>query len=602
MKLTHIKIKDFRSFAGEHDFDVSSGVNYVVGPNNCGKSNLVRALAFALDPESVYVPERDRPTRDSATGMPPKTRITLTFSVGTSQPEKTLIKRAEAFEIAVRNKAGKTTTTPRTQTFAGTREVQLVRTFSSEGVGVTTFGAKSVGTISLSSHEKLHQDLESQFAKAVRFGVIHSGEDLESLLKGKFREILQLVINDHLADELAVAEEARRTYQVALQDQLLKPLRDEIQKRVGGMFPEISVAELLPDIPTVDDTLSSVDVRLGDDMTTTQLAEKGTGVRGAVLVSMLQYMADQSRRSMVLAVEEPEAFLHPAAQESIRGHLEELASRADVSLIVTTHSPYVISRSDEAQITGLTKGAEGWTRCVTSVGGFSPDRSRVLGPLYRDPGMSDALEHSMQVPPDASVVVVTEGYTDGLFIEQALRAAGRTDLLDGVHFVAAHGARKVPEQALMLKGATSVPLVALLDSDTEGNEARDRLAGFGWHQSPQRVLSLQQWKCGCTGTHDKEIEHLLPHDVIQRTVEQLGEVAYDGLFTCGKQKRYELSVAWKEWAINNLPDHLGAEAPHIVWLMDEIHTRATKQRSKAESDERHRAARAQDRAASKASR
>jgi putative ATP-dependent endonuclease of the OLD family len=50
MKLTHIRIKDFRSFSGEHEFDVSSGVNYFVGPNNCGKSNLVRALELATEP------------------------------------------------------------------------------------------------------------------------------------------------------------------------------------------------------------------------------------------------------------------------------------------------------------------------------------------------------------------------------------------------------------------------------------------------------------------------------------------------------------------------------------------------------------------------
>ncbi|GAC86333.1 hypothetical protein GP2_102_00010 [Gordonia paraffinivorans NBRC 108238] len=48
MKLTHVRVKDLRSFSGEHEFDVSNGVNYVVGPNNCGKSNLVRALELAL--------------------------------------------------------------------------------------------------------------------------------------------------------------------------------------------------------------------------------------------------------------------------------------------------------------------------------------------------------------------------------------------------------------------------------------------------------------------------------------------------------------------------------------------------------------------------
>lgn len=580
MKLTHIKIKDFRSFYGEHEFEVGSGVNYVVGPNNCGKSNLARALAFALDPQSVYVPERDRPIRDGSGGQPAKTRITLTFVTGSTPPEQTLLKRAEAYEIAAREKAGKVTANSKTQTFAATGEVQLVRTFSTAGLGATTFGAKQVGVIALAASDKLHQELEKQFAKVMRFGVIHSGEDLESLLKGKFSEILQLVINDHLAAERTKAEEARGVYQRALQEELLKPLRDEIEKRVGTMFPEISVADLVPDIPTVDETLSSVDVRLGDAVSTTQLTEKGTGVRGAVLVSMLQYMADQSRRSMVLAVEEPEAFLHPAAQEAIRGHLEELARRPEVSLIVTTHSPYVISRTDDALVTELRKNSEGGTERVATVRG-GDERSRVLGSLYRDPGMADALENSLRIPEETSIVVVTEGYTDGLFIRQCLEASGQDALLDGIHFVWANGAKKVPEQALMLKGASSLPIVALLDHDPEGNEAVERLAGFGWKQQ-QRILSLKDWRCGCSGRHDQEIEHLIPHEVIERTVKTLGNQAFDGMFTCGNVKRYALSKQWKEWAIVNLPSYLGDGAPHMVWLVEEIRDKAKRQRFRAE--------------------
>jgi predicted ATP-dependent endonuclease of OLD family len=89
MKLTHIRIKDFRSFSGEHDFDVSSGVNYFVGPNNCGKSNLIRALELALDPDAIFSAVRDRPAREDQRGKPPTTRITLTFglaSLGLKSP------------------------------------------------------------------------------------------------------------------------------------------------------------------------------------------------------------------------------------------------------------------------------------------------------------------------------------------------------------------------------------------------------------------------------------------------------------------------------------------------------------------------------------
>ncbi len=58
---------------------------------------------------------------------------------------------------------------------------------------------------------------------------------------------------------------------------------------------------------------------------------------------MLRYLAEASKRSLVLAVEEPESFLHPTAQQTIRGDLEALDEHDDVTLMITTHSPFVVS-------------------------------------------------------------------------------------------------------------------------------------------------------------------------------------------------------------------------------------------------------------------
>ena len=476
MKLTHIRIKDFRSFSGEHDFDVSSGVNYFVGPNNCGKSNLIRALELALDPDAIFGAERDRPAREDQRGKPPTTRITLTFGVGKSGPEATLLRRAHEYEMAVRE-ARRAPIGEGVQTYADDHEVRLVTTFTGGG-RQTSFQAKGQGASSLAGDSDLHQKLEDQFRSALRFAVIHSGEDLYSLLRGKFREILQLVISDHLSDELTKAEAARADYLAALQAELLEPLRSRVLERVAGMFPEITVANLVPDVPTVAETLSSVDVQLGD-LVTTELKDKGTGVRGAVLVSMLQYLAEQSRRSLVLAVEEPEAFLHPAGQEAIRGHLEDLAMRADVSLLVTTHSPYVISRSAEALLTELRKSPDGATSKAASAPG-DESRADLLGSLYRDAGLARVLERSLEIPAGTKAVVITEGYTDGLFLRQCCEAVGRKDLLDGLHLIPAGRAANVVPQSILAEAATELPVIALLDYDDSGKAAAEKLKSFNW--------------------------------------------------------------------------------------------------------------------------
>ena len=564
MKLTHVRVKDFRSFDGEHEFDLSNGVNYFVGPNNSGKSNLLRAIELALDPDAEYLPERDRPASAQGVGQPRVTRITLTFLLGTTSPESTLLRRAKEYEKSVKASGG---------TYADSREVRLVASFQG-GVRQLTFGIKGAGNQRPPSDSNVHRKLEDQFWKVIRFAVIHSGEDLASLLNGKFREILHLVIEDHLGEALAEAEQAREAYLQHLQEKLLDPLRTQVRDRVVEIFPEVELAELVPDVPSVEETLSSVDVRLGD-VITTGLTEKGTGVRGAVLVAMLQYLADQSRRSLVLAVEEPEAFLHPGAQEAIRHELERLAMRPDVTLIVTTHSPYVISRTADSSVTELAKGPDGTTVRGGAVSGDDP-RSDLLGSLYRDAGMAAILERALEIPATAKGVVITEGITDGLFIKAGCEAAGKSALTDGWHVIPAHGTKGMIVQAVLAASATDLPVVALLDFDDNGRRAAKQLEeAFHWSKKKE-ILSLNEWPEKCKFGHEVEIEDLIPASVTDQLVKRLTEdVAVTAKLKCKSGAwHYDFSAAWKDEAMTALPGLLSPEsASGLVWVAEEVNRR-----------------------------
>ena len=589
MKLVRVAIKDFRSFAGEHSFELSKGLNYFVGPNNAGKSNVLRAIELALDPDAVYDPRKDRPARDSSSGgMPVKTRLVLTFSVGSSGPEATLQKHADTYEKKVRGTRG-TRSSGESPTYAGDHAIHLVTEFGAAGTRVTTFQAKGMGARSLSPSSKEHKDLEKQFRSVVRLAVIHSGEDLSSLLAGKFRDILNYVIAEHLRDAVATAEASRETYLAALQQDLLEPLRAEVQRRVAAVFSEISDVQLLPSLPSVQETLASVEVELVDGLASS-LADKGTGLRGAVLVAMLHYLAAQSKRSLVLAVEEPEAFLHPGAQESIRGELESLARQSGITLLVTTHSPYVVSRTDDSSITSISKGIDGISRIGATSRGSDP-LGATLGSLYREAFLSDVLERSLAIPADARAVLVTEGYTDWAFVSMCCKAAGRPELLDGVHVIVADKAKNVVPQAIIAKAATSVPVIALLDYDANGKEASRKLESFGWNMS-KGILGLNKWPGKpCTSGHDLEIEDLLPRSAVDALVHELGESnAIAAKSRCGSTPIWHLQLSddWKQAAVGDLrdasdpkparlPSHIGSSTDPeggMVWLAEEVHRRA----------------------------
>src|SRR5207237_10092966 len=127
---------------------------------------------------------------------------------------------------------------------------------------------------------------------------------------------------------------------------------------------------------------------------------------------------DQTRRSLVFAVEEPEAFLHPAAQEALRDDVESLAARPEVTVLLTTHSPFVVSRNPSAKVIALAKDNEGRTFVTGQAMGDEPHAS-LLGGLFRDAALPDILERAALLPATARGIVIVEGPTDEQFIRIA---------------------------------------------------------------------------------------------------------------------------------------------------------------------------------------
>src|SRR4051812_20167634 len=78
MKLTRLRLIGFKSFVEPTDFLIEPGLTGVVGPNGCGKSNLVEALRWgmgepsqkpmrAANMDAVFFPgSGPRPARNTA--------------------------------------------------------------------------------------------------------------------------------------------------------------------------------------------------------------------------------------------------------------------------------------------------------------------------------------------------------------------------------------------------------------------------------------------------------------------------------------------------------------------------------------------------------
>lgn len=533
MKLVRIDVKSFRSFVEGIDVPLVTGMNSFVGPNNCGKSNLVRALKMALDPAYDFDAVRDVPGQ--LLYAYPRTTLTFKIEARTS-PEKTLLRYIREYEESVVG-AGK-------PTYADANELRLVVTYrGSQATGLARqeyFAAKGVGD--RRGDAALNERALKQFRKLVRFVPVESGQSIEVLLLGQFREILHSVLREELGKAYGESEEARSVYENHLQQSLLAPMRDKILNLSQRLFPEVKSVSLVPYVSSLEESLSNIRMQL-EDSVRTDLASKGTGIAGGVLIALLRYLSDASKQSIVFALDEPEAFLHPAAQQALRDDLEQLAERDDVTLLVTSHSLYIVSRSSNAQVTALGKGVnDGVTRALGSALGNS-EHAGVMSGLFVDTVVPELLDRYHLVHPDCSLLMVVEGETDKQFIELAADALGRSWELESVGIIACKGAHSAVAQAVLLRAEASQPVFALFDSDEEGRSARDLMVKrFNFDKR-----SILEYRTFVGGHQDAESEWMFPSALMQSFVNQVGEeLVLKSKAKLGGEYRYDFTPRGKQ--------------------------------------------------------
>jgi len=524
MQLRRAQVRDFRSiFTDERaeDFvvDLAPGMNTLVGRNNCGKSNVARAIALALDPMLPFNPATDVPGPRSFTHPV----VTLRFDAsGGSPEEQALLAAAAAYEHAV---------APSGPWNAELSVVVLEVSFPPREEGgharvehlLTPSGARP----STPQHDELLNKALLRLRETVRFVMISSGESIQSVLEGNFREILHNVIQERMQVHFEKAEHAREEYISGLQDHLLEPLRERLVGIVHDLFPEIDGVTLSPEVGRIDTALSNVSVSLRDAVDT-PLTLKGTGVRGGVLVAMLRYLADNATRGMVFALEEPEAFLHPAAQEDLRDELEQLAARDDVSLLVTTHSPFVVSRSKHGRVFALGKDRRGRTRVLASALGNEP-HAPLIGDLFRDITFEELLRQSTEFPAGTKAVLLVEGYGDKAYLELACRRAARPELLEGLHIEPAGGCSQIITKAVIAREAAGErPVGVLVDNDEFGKKTRKELSEKFGFQNRKQVFSYALAFEASAADFPWEAEDLFPPEVVEAFIAEQGSTCIDG--------------------------------------------------------------------------
>lgn len=241
----------------------------------------------------------------------------------------------------------------------------------------------------------------------------------------------------------------------------LLPVQERLLEGVRRLVPVVN--SLTFDVGVNIDRIyaEGIDIKI-DDGLETSLETKGDGVQSLVAIALLRAAAaDRTNATFILALEEPEAHLHPGAVRDLSEVLDELALEHQV--ILTTHSSILVRRED--------------ARANIIVQANSAAPSRNLAQVRNCLGV--ALPDNMQ---SAEVTLLVEGIHDARIFRHLL---GRKSSIIASAFKAgrlvlkeAGGAQNIPySYRLLAESVFSVHVI--LDDDAAGRAARRKLDQAG---------------------------------------------------------------------------------------------------------------------------
>ena len=200
--------------------------------------------------------------------------------------------------------------------------------------------------------------------------------------------------------------------------------------------------------------------------------EFGTGEQQILLMSFFRAFAEVFKNNRyILGIEEPEANLHPLAQKWLAKHVESMANDG-LQIIITTHSPYFLRMSGvEGMVkitkeTGLTHSRQldrnelsDWFKSK----GANPEKTKpeTILPFLSSNTFNDQLSGFF-----ARKVVLVEGPSEYLALPNYFSNAGYDLIKSGVEIINCQGKEQIARNYRLFT-AYDIPCFCLFDADAK---------------------------------------------------------------------------------------------------------------------------------------
>ncbi len=460
IKLRLLEIENFRSII-EKPLQINfSDLTVIVGPNNCGKSNILRALQLFFTGQiegAPYITDRDYP-KSGELNKSAQTKITLTV---TYEPTKEVSLKRALDELEKESD----------QQRLDDDQITLRLSYSKNGVESWQFlGKKGARNI----RKELILKVRDSLVQSVIFKYIPVGRDsLESISNEISTELIRTIFSgwSGAVKKRQEINEAISTLLARLSPEL-QSSSDSVTGSIQKVFTEVKKLELRLPFANLEEMLPNLTPVISDTAET-GLKSKGAGIQTSSLLFLLKYLADNhpqrhnARQTFIWAVEEPESFLHPTKQKAMAEMLRGFAN--EVQTVITTHCGHFVPRSP--------LGAQSY---VVDKASTKPWSTEVVGNDYELARQTLGISFldSMVLYP---INLVVEGPSDEIFILGALRKLeGSISLTQlDVKCFPANNATSATYlfESLVRFSDTDTTVRLVIDGDKAGHDALNSLLG-----------------------------------------------------------------------------------------------------------------------------
>lgn len=430
MRLKWARVENFRSIVTAeidiHDFTT------IIGPNNSGKSTILHAIEMALTGQS--------PDPDDWPGGDFSKEIVVELRFDDIKDWEAEIKGIAGIvykrEIHLRTQYTiKDDGKPERPIYSAKKRAEEITgmnndwaSSSDEIKGIaTSIGITAQQFRGVSSREKLRDHIRQHHNDLITYGEEGFSSEGISISQALQQGLPKLIYIPAVTDASAEAKPgAKTTFGILLEKVLLPAVAESveyqsIQRALDDLrsrliasddtaIPEArsissaiserlqslvsTSAKIIIDQPDFNKPLTNAFGMRLDDGTETPVHLQGHGVQRALIFALLEELARQTQKRseknsddkqpLLLLFEEPELFIHPHLMRRLRDTLIAIGLSAGWQVVITTHSPFLISVADNPMSLVTVTRENGRSAPVFKQLKDDPFRSEETGRLERD--------------------------------------------------------------------------------------------------------------------------------------------------------------------------------------------------------------------------